>query len=206
MSHKDNVLRTFVYHRDLIIDISHFTTDTLDLVIDPCYFTAYALDLVIDPRYFTTYAFNAFIDPCYFVVNAMSKRQELCRRHPNFILCQFIQSFERVLDLRLSQQLLQILFWSTISETETKNTNEKFTCSSMLYLLRRDSENIQYFHHYLHNDICHCLVWFDLRIRLQTFEKVFNAFENVNQGVLRRVDILDRLTSFDVKLGLQKEA
>ena len=71
---KYTALRTFVHHRDLIIDISHFTT--------------YALDLVIYP--------------CYFVVGTMSERQELCRCHPNFILRQLIQSFKSVLDLRLS--------------------------------------------------------------------------------------------------------
>ena len=179
MSHKDNVLRTFVYHRDLIIDISHFTTDALDLVIDPRYFTAYALDLVIDPRYFTTYAFNTFIDPCYFVVNAMSERQELCHHHPNFILRQFIQSFESVLDLRLSQQLLQIFFWSKISKIDTVYCG-KLTGSPLFYLLCGDSENIQNFHHYLHDDIGHRLVWSDLRIPLQTFEKVLDTSENAD--------------------------
>ena len=98
---KHNVLRTFVYHLDLIINICHFTTHTLDLAINPCYFIIYALNLIIDL--------------CCFVVYTVGKRQELCRCHTNFILCQFIQSLECVLDLRLPQQLLQILFWSEIS-------------------------------------------------------------------------------------------
>ena len=46
----------------------------------------------------------------HIVVDAVGERQELCRCHPNFFLCQFIQSFQSVLDLRLSQQFLQIPF------------------------------------------------------------------------------------------------
>ena len=66
---KYNILRTFVYHPDPIID------------------------------------------PCCFAVDAVGECQELCRCHPDFILCQFIQSLKSILDIRLSQQLLQILFW-----------------------------------------------------------------------------------------------
>ena len=80
-----------------------------------------------------------------------------------------------------------------------KNAHEKLTCSSLLYLLCRDSENIQNFHHYLNNDIRHCLAWSDCRVGLQTFEKVLDTFKDIDQGFLRRSDILNRLTSFDVK-------
>ena len=90
-----------MYHLDRITDIVHFTTHALDLVVDPCHFTIYGL--------------NITIDSCYFVVDAVCERQELRCCHPNFLLRQFIQSLESVLDIRLSQQLLQILFWSTIS-------------------------------------------------------------------------------------------
>ena len=67
-----------------------------------------------------------------------------------------------------------------ISETDSKNAYGELTCSPLLYLLRCDSENIQNFHHYFHDDVRHSLAWFDLRIRLQTFEKVLNAFNNVD--------------------------
>ena len=39
----------------------------------------------------------------------------------------------------------------------------------------------------------------DLGICLQTFEKVLDTFEDVDQGLLRCIDILNRLTG--VKLG-----
>ena len=57
-----------------------------------------------------THGLNFVINPCHFVVDPVCERQELRRYHPNFILSQFIQSLESVLDLRLSQQFLQIPF------------------------------------------------------------------------------------------------
>ena len=45
----------------------------------------------------------------------------------------------------------------------------------------------------------------DLGICLQTFEKVLDTFKDVDQGLLRCIDILNRLTSFDVKLGLGRD-
>ena len=59
----------------------------------------------------------------------------------------------------------------------------KLTCSPLFYLLRRDAQNIQDFHHYLDDDICHCLAWLDLHIRLQPFEKVLDTFQDVDQGL-----------------------
>ena len=50
----------------------------------------------------------------------MSDFKKLYRCHPYFLLCQFIQSLERVLDIRISQQFLKILLWSTISRTDSK--------------------------------------------------------------------------------------
>jgi hypothetical protein len=81
----------------------------------------------------------------------------------------------------------------------------KLTCSSLFYLLCRDTQDIQYFHHYLNNDVCHSLAWFDLRISLQTFEKVLDPLKDVDQGLLRCIDILNCLASFVVKLGLRRD-
>ena len=81
----------------------------------------------------------------------------------------------------------------------------KLTRSSLSYLLCSDSENIQYFHHNLHDDVRHCRRRWDLRIRLQTFEEVLDALKNVDEGVLRCFDILDRLTSSDVKIGSRRD-
>ena len=55
---------------------------------------------------FTTRALNLVIDTCHFVIDTVGERKELCRCHPNFLLCQCIQSLESVLNLPISQQLL----------------------------------------------------------------------------------------------------
>ena len=80
----------------------------------------------------------------------------------------------------------------------------KLTCLPLFYLLRRDAQDIQDFHHDLDDDICHCLAWLDLRIRLQLFEKVLETFRYVDQGLLRRIYVINCLTCFDVKLGLRR--
>ena len=72
---KYKALRTIMHHSDRIVDVSHFTIDAL----------------------------NVLIDPCYFAVDAVGERQELRSCHPNFLLCQFVQRFECILDIRLSQ-------------------------------------------------------------------------------------------------------
>jgi hypothetical protein len=55
----------------------------------------------------------------HFFVDAVSDLQQLCGCHTNFLLCQLVQSLERILDICLSHQLLQILFLLTISGTDT---------------------------------------------------------------------------------------
>jgi hypothetical protein len=67
------------------------------------------------------------------------------------------------------------------------------------------AQDIQYFHHYLNDDVRHCLGWSNLRIGLQTFEKVLDPLKDVDKCLLRCIDILNRLTSIDVKLGLRRD-
>ena len=55
------------------------------------------------------YQFDRIADIFHFIIDAVSDLEELSRCHPGFLLCQFIQSLESVLDIRISQQLLQIL-------------------------------------------------------------------------------------------------
>ena len=92
-----------------------------------------------------------------------------------------------------------------INETDIKKAYWELTSSSLLYLLRSDSKNIQYFHHYLDDDVGHRLAWSDLGICLQTFEKVLDTLKDVNQSVLRCTDVLNRLTGFYINLGLRRD-
>ena len=79
----------------------------------------------------------------------------------------------------------------------------KLTRSSLLYLFCSDSENIQNFHHYLHDNVRHCRGWWNLRICLQALEEVLDPFKDVDQDLSRCTDVLNRLMRVDVKLELQ---
>jgi hypothetical protein len=62
-----------------------------------------------------------------------------------------------------------------------------------LYLLRRSTQDILDFDHYLHDDVVKIMV------------EVLNTFKGVDQGLLRCIDILSCLTRFDIKLGLRSD-
>ena len=52
------------------------------------------------------YQIDRIADIFHFIIDAVSDLEELSRCHANFLLCQFIQSLESVLNLRISEQLL----------------------------------------------------------------------------------------------------
>ena len=73
----------------------------------------------------------------------------------------------------------------------------RLTCSSLSDLLCRNSEDIEYFDHYLHDDVCHRLRWRNFGIGLETFEKGFNSLEYVDESLLGCTNILSRLRNFE---------
>jgi hypothetical protein len=50
------------------------------------------------------------IDARYFVVDGVRKFQNLSSRHQSLIVCQFVQSLQRILDISPPQQFIQIFF------------------------------------------------------------------------------------------------
>ncbi len=72
----------------------------------------------------------------------------------------------------------------------------KLTCSSLFYLLCRNGKDIEYFNHYLHDDVRHRRGWWNFGIDLEAFEEVLNAFKDVDEGLLGCTDVLSRLRSF----------
>ena len=81
----------------------------------------------------------------------------------------------------------------------------KLTCSSLFYLLCRYSKDIEYFNHYLHDDVRHCRRWWDLGTGLEAFEKVLDPLKDVDEDLLGCTNVLTRLRSFSVKFGGCKE-
>jgi hypothetical protein len=84
--------------------------------------------------------------------------------------------------------------------------NLKLTRPPPFYLLCRNSENIQHFRHYLHDDVHHRCTWLNLRIRFQAFEKVLDPLKYVDQCLLGRTNVLSRLTSLEVKLDCKRSS
>lgn len=59
---------------------------------------------------FVVNAHNLFVDSGYFVVNTVRKFQDLCGCHKRFIMREFVQSLQSVLNISPPQYLLQIFF------------------------------------------------------------------------------------------------
>ncbi len=134
----------------------------------------------------------------------MSDLQELSGCHPNFFLCQFIQSPKRTLDVGLSQQPLQIFSNQGSAESIQIQGYGKLTCSSLFYLLCRYSKDIEYFNHYLHDDVRHCRRWWDLGTGLEAFEKVLDPLKDVDEDLF--LSIFRRFSELDLGRQLGFEA
>jgi hypothetical protein len=93
-------------------------------------------------------------------------------------------------------------YFSDHESAEAKQLHRcpQLTFSSLFYLLCRDTKDVQYFHHYLHDDVRLGSAWSNLCISLQALEKVLDPFKDVDQGILRCNNILSRLTDLRVKL------
>ena len=50
--------------------------------------------------------------------------------------------------------------------------------------LCRDSKDIEYFNHYLYNDIRHRCGWWNFGIGFETFEEILNTLKDVDEGLL----------------------
>jgi hypothetical protein len=80
-----------------------------------------------------------------------------------------------------------------MSGVQTLHSSRNLTCPSLFCLLRRNSKDIQYFNHYLYNDVCHRLGRWDFGVGLETFEKILNTLKDVDQDLLGRSNVLSRL-------------
>jgi hypothetical protein len=78
---------------------------------------------------------------------------------------------------------------------ERKIKKEQPTRSFLFYLLCHDREDGKYFGHDFDDNVSHCRGGCHCRVRLEASEKNFDPFEQVNERILARFDILCRLTS-----------
>jgi len=78
-------------------------------------------------------------------------------------------------------------------------SKKQHTGSTLLHLLRRNREDVQNFHHYLHDHVSHRISWWHFRVRFEAFEEVLDTLEEIGKGFFTRVDILGGLTDIAVK-------
>jgi hypothetical protein len=89
-------LRTIKNHRDLFIDGLYIVINAGHLIVDIEY-------LILDTSYF-------IFDMFYFILDSMRGLQNLCGYHPDLFICQPVESLQRIFNVSLSDQLLQVFF------------------------------------------------------------------------------------------------
>ena len=67
------------------------------------------------------------------------------------------------------------------------------TCSTLSHFLRRDREDVQHLDHYLYYDVRHRVCRRHGGISLEAFEEVLDAFEEIDERILTRFNVLSRL-------------
>jgi len=85
-------------------------------------------------------------------------------------------------------------------------TREKHTGSTLLHLLRRNREDVQDFDHDLHDYVSHRLSWWHFHVRFEAFEEIFDTLEEIDKGLLTRVNILGGLIDIPVENPSTKES
>lgn len=78
----------------------------------------------------------------------------------------------------------------------------QLTCSSLLNFLCRDGKERNYSDHNLYDDVCHRRSRWDGGVNFQSFKKIFDAAEEIDERVLTStdIDILGRLGDLSVKM------
>ena len=96
---------TRVRHSVLLTDQKRLRTinDHRDLVVDGLYIVINAGHPVVD-------AGHLIVDIEYLILDSMRGFQNLCSYHPDLFICQFVQPLQRIFNISLSNQLLQVFF------------------------------------------------------------------------------------------------
>jgi hypothetical protein len=67
-------------------------------------------DLVVDGLYIVINAGHPVVDAGHLIVDSMRGLQNLCSYHPDLFICELVQPLQRIFNLSLSNQLLQVFF------------------------------------------------------------------------------------------------
>ena len=178
-------LRTIDDYLDLSFKEFHFVAHVLHLLAYLAYFLTHTL-------YFVFHAFHFTVDYFDIVTDVVCNPQVLCKCHPRFLLRQFVQLLECILQISPSGQSVKELLYAQ-SNADSYTANRKLTCRSPRQVFRRNPKDCKNFHHYLRNNICHRLSGCHLRICFEPFKEESHAFEQLCENIITRRNILGRL-------------
>ena len=73
----------------------------------------------------------------------------------------------------------------------------------LIYLFGHQGKRGQYFHHYFDGYLCHsCGRRWDLGINIEADQEVFNRLEQINERIITRIDVLERLRRL-IEIGIR---
>jgi hypothetical protein len=106
---------------------------------------------ILDALHFALNALYPAGDTAHFVTGAVCLIKGLCNCCESFFFRQVIQPTQRIVDLRISQKLIQDCVLARISQQWYFNTEDNLTCVSPRYHLRRNGKDRKYFSHDIDN-------------------------------------------------------
>jgi hypothetical protein len=74
----------------------------------------------------------------------------------------------------------------------------QLTQPSLVDLFRRQSEHTEQFDHDFNYHLCHCGSRLDLSINLESTQKGFHAFKDIEKGIVTCLNVLGRLAVADI--------
>ena len=80
---------------------------------------------------------------------------------------------------------------------------DQLTHATPLHFFCRHPNDDQYLRHYFHRDFCHSSGRWHPDVNLEPTEEVFDPAEQVDENVLARVDVFDRLKLHTSKWAAQ---
>jgi len=106
----DDLFHSFVNGDNPFVDAGHLVMDRRHSVIDTSHLIFDTSNSIIDANHLIIDGPHRIRNSLYPLVNSMRRLQILCSRHPSFFLRQLVQSLQRILYLRLANQLLRVFF------------------------------------------------------------------------------------------------
>ena len=172
-------MRTMNDHGDLVVDGFYIVVDAGHSFVD----TGHSL---VDASYLIE---HPILDHPHSIIDSMRGVQNLRRHHPDLFIRQLVQPLQRIFNVSLSNQLLQVFFWRIFLINSEPVVLDLLTRTALLQLLRSDAKNRKHLDHNLYNDIYHFGWRRHPSVDFKTLEKILHALEDVDKSILACTNI-----------------